>query len=344
MSKKAFITGITGQDGSYLSELLLEKGYEVHGLIRRVADMDHPNIANVKDRIVFHRGDLTDGLAIHNSLKAVEPDEIYNLAAQSHVKVSFELPHLTTEINALGPLRILETMKTLGLNSKFYQASTSEMFGTDSGSKQAQNEDTHFRPASPYGAAKLFAHWITINYRMGYNIFACNGILYNHESPRRGELFVTRKISRSFANIVLGKQSHIELGNLNSTKDWGHAKDYVRAMWLMLQQDKPDDYVVSTQEQHNVRDFCEMSANYFDIQLEWEGSGADEVARNKKTGDVLIKVNPAFYRPVDVDDLLGDSSKARNVLGWKPEFSFSDLVSQMCESDYRLLSKNGDKA
>lgn len=333
---KALITGIAGQDGSYLAEMLLDKGYEVHGLIRRSANYDHPNIANIKDKIKFHHGDLSDANSIRNLIDNVRPTEIYNLAAQSHVKVSFEMPELTGDINALGPLRILDSIRSLKMidDVKFYQASTSEMFGIQK--FNPQKEDTPFYPGSPYSAAKLYAYWITINYRESYKIFGCNGLLFNHESPRRGELFVTRKITKAFANMVLGKQKVLELGNMNSLRDWGHAKDYVRGMWMMLQHDTPDDYVVATGIQHSIRDFCNMTANYFNIELQWEGEGIDEVARNKATGQVMIKVNPEFYRPVDVVNIQGDATKVRQVLGWQPEFTFQDLVNDMCEYDYNI--------
>ena len=333
---KALITGIAGQDGSYLAEMLLDKGYEVHGLIRRSANYDHPNIANIKNKIKFHHGDLSDANSIRNLIDNVRPTEIYNLAAQSHVKVSFEMPELTGDINALGPLRILDSIRSLKMidDVKFYQASTSEMFGIQK--FNPQKEDTPFYPGSPYSAAKLYAYWITINYRESYKIFGCNGLLFNHESPRRGELFVTRKITKAFANMVLGKQKVLELGNMNSLRDWGHAKDYVRGMWMMLQHDKPDDYVVATGIQSSIRDFCNLTANYFNIELVWEGEGVDEVARNKATGQVMIKVNPEFYRPVDVVNIQGDATKVREVLGWQPEFTFQDLVNDMCEYDYNI--------
>lgn len=336
---KALITGIAGQDGSYLAELLLEKGYEVHGLMRRSANFDHPNITNIKDKVKFHHGDLGDGNSIRNLIDKVRPTEIYNLAAQSHVKVSFEMPELTGDTNALGPLRILDSIHSLKMEkeTKFYQASTSEMFGIQK--FNPQNEETPFYPGSPYSAAKLYAYWITINYRESYNIFGCNGLLFNHESPRRGELFVTRKITKAFANMVLGKQQILELGNMNSLRDWGHAKDYVRAMWLMLQHDKPDDYVIATDSQASIRDFCNLTAQHFGIQLDWEGEGINEIARNRATGQIMIKVNPDYYRPVDVTDIQGDSSKARRVLGWKPEFTLQDLVNDMCKHDYELASK-----
>jgi GDPmannose 4,6-dehydratase len=334
--KTAFVTGVTGQDGSYLAEMLLEKGYQVYGLIRRSADVNHANLSQVKDKLIFHQCDLTDNNRIHNLLDQIRPDEIYNLAAQSHVKVSFDMPTLTAEVNAIGPLRILDAVRALGLTqTRIYQASTSEMFGIV---KEApQNEQTPFYPGSPYGVAKLYAHWIMINYRESYNMFACNGILYNHESPRRGEMFVTRKITKAFANIMAGNQDVLELGNLNSLRDWGHARDYVHAMWLMLQQDTPDDYIIATGVQASVRTFCDYTANFFNISLEWEGEGINEIARDRQTGRELIRVNPKWYRPVDVINLLGDPSKARTKLGWIPKCNLEKLVNEMCENDVRLL-------
>jgi GDPmannose 4,6-dehydratase len=336
---KALITGIAGQDGSYLAELLLDKGYEVHGLIRRSANFDHPNIVNIKDHVKFHHGDLGDSNNIRNLIDKVRPTEIYNLAAQSHVKVSFDMPELTGDTNALGPLRILDSIRALKMEDsvKFYQASTSEMFGVVRNTPQ--DEDTPFYPGSPYGAAKLYAYWIAVNYRESYNIFACNGVLYNHESPRRGELFVTRKITKAFANMVFGNQKVLELGNLDSKRDWGHAKDFVRAMWMMLQHDTPADYVVSTGVQHTIRDFVNMTADYFNITLEWEGSGISEIAKNAATGQIMVRVNPEFYRPVDVVDLLGDSSKIAAELGWTPEYDLNALVRDMCANDTALVSK-----
>jgi GDPmannose 4,6-dehydratase len=334
--KKALITGITGQDGSYLAEFLLEKGYEVHGLIRRNSDFDHPNTVNIKNHVTFHNGDLSDGNNIRNLLDKIRPDEVYNLAAQSHVKVSFDMPECTGDINALGALRILDAIRALKLQNttRFYQASTSEMFGVTT--EKPQNENTRFYPGSPYSVAKLYAYWITVNYRESYGIFGCNGILFNHESPRRGELFVTRKITKAFANIVAGKQKVLELGNMNSLRDWGHAKDYVRAMWLMLQHNKPDDYVVATGVQSSIREFCDLTANYFNIKLIWEGNGINEVARNESIGDIIIKVNPDFYRPVDVVDLLGDTTKINNILNWYPEYNLQALVNDMCKNDSLL--------
>jgi GDPmannose 4,6-dehydratase len=337
--KKALITGIAGQDGSYLAELLLSKGYEVHGLIRRSSNFDHPNIETFKNRVVFHHGDLGDSNNIRNIIYDVLPDEIYNLAAQSHVKVSYETPETTSDSNALGALRILEGIRSIRTTKdiKYYQASTSEMFGIVQG--YPQNENTSFRPASPYAIAKLYAHWITINYRESYDIFACNGILFNHESPRRGELFVTRKITKAFANIVTGRQVHMELGNLDSLRDWGHAADYVEAMWQMLQHDKPDDYVISTGYQTSIRDFCEKTAGYFDIKLAWRGTGLAEQGYDALTGKTLIVINPHFYRPVDVVNLLGDSTKAHTELGWRPKRTLDDLVKEMCAHDLALVTK-----
>jgi len=334
--KKALITGIAGQDGSYLAEFLIDKGYKVHGLIRRSSNFLHPNTVNIRNTVTFHHGDLSDSNNIRNLIDKIRPDEIYNLAAQSHVKVSFEMPECTGDINALGPLRILDSIHALKMEdkTKFYQASTSEMFGITP--YMPQNEQTPFYPGSPYSVAKLYAYWITVNYRESYGIFGCNGILFNHESPRRGELFVTRKITRAFANMMLGKEKVLELGNMDSLRDWGHAKDYVRSMWMMLQQDKPDDYVVSAGTQTSIREFCNFTAEYFNIKLKWEGVGLNEVARNAATGEIMIRVNPEFYRPVDVINLCGDSSKARNILGWKPEFSLQDLVNDMCKSDMEL--------
>jgi GDPmannose 4,6-dehydratase len=336
---KALITGVAGQDGSYLAEMLLDKGYEVHGLIRRSSNFDHPNTINIRDRVTFHNGDLSDSNNIRNLLDKIRPTEIYNLAAQSHVKVSFEMPELTGDVNALGPLRILDSIRSLRMenDTRFYQASTSEMFGIQK--YNPQNEETPFYPGSPYSAAKLYAYWITVNYRESYNIFGCNGLLFNHESPRRGELFVTRKITKAFANIVAGKQKVLELGNMDSYRDWGHAKDYVRAMWMMLQYDKPDDYVVATGVQSSIRDFCSLTAEYFNIKLNWEGEGIDEVARNAATGDIMIQVNPAFYRPVDVVNIQGDATKVRKILNWSPEYDLQALVNDMCKTDWELAQR-----
>jgi len=332
--KKAFITGVTGQDGSYLAEFLLEKGYEVHGLVRRISSTNHPNISNVKDKLVLHNGDLTDSAALANCLLNIQPDEVYNLAAQSHVKLSFEMPIATAEIDGLGPLRILEAIRSIKLNCKFYQASTSEMYGTNI--NVPQNESTPFHPGSPYGVAKLYAHWIVQNYRHSYNMFASTGILYNHESPRRGEMFVTKKITKAFANIHRGLQSHVELGNLDSLRDWGHAKDYVEAMWLILQHNEPDDFVIATGQQYSIREFCNLAAKYFGVNLTWEGSGVDEVARDPN-GKIWVKVNKDFYRPVDVVNLLGDPTKAKTLLNWQPKYDIHSLVNEMCEEDLKCV-------
>lgn len=335
--KTALITGIAGQDGSYLAELLLNKGYQVHGLVRRNSNYDIiPNIAHIRDKIVLHYSDLTDSVNIRNILISVKPDEVYNLAAQSHVHISFEVPEYTTDVNSSGVLRLLESVRILNEIKpvKFYQASTSEMFGHVQ--TVPQNENTPFYPRSPYGVSKLYGHWITINYRESYNLFACNGILFNHESPRRGEIFVTRKITKGFQNIINDKQSTIELGNIDSLRDWGHAWDYVNGMWMMLQHHKPDDYVLATGVQHSVRDFCNMTAKWHGIDLEWYGTGTDEKGRDAKTGKVYFEINPKFYRPADVNTLLGDSTKARTTLGWKPTLTLEDLVDDMCKHELKV--------
>lgn len=337
--KKALITGISGQDGSYLAELLLDKGYEVHGLIRRNSSfVDHPNLRNVKDKVKLHYGDLTDSTNLRNLIGKIQPDEIYNLAAQSHVMVSFELPEYTADVDALGALRILDTIRDLGLQKKirFYQASTSELFGKVQ--ETPQTERTPFYPRSPYGCSKLFAHWITTNYRESYDIYACAGILFNHESPRRGEGFVTRKITRALTTIKTTGKGVLELGNLDAKRDWGHAKDYVEAMWLMLQQDHPEDYVISMNETHSVRDFIEIAASHLDMKIEWSGQGIDEIGTDIYTGRVIVKINPAFYRPAEVDLLLGDSTKARTNLGWTPSHTFESLVKDMIDSDLKLAA------
>lgn len=337
--KKALITGITGQDGSYLAELLLSKGYEVHGIIRRASTFNTKRIDHLyKDphnedvRLFLHYGDLTDSSNLNRLIEKIQPDEIYNLAAQSHVKVSFEVPEYTAEVVALGTLRLLDAIKETGIKTKFYQASTSELFGGFP-ETAPQNEKTPFYPRSPYAAAKLYAYWITVNYREAYNIFACNGILFNHESPRRGETFVTRKITRAVANIVKGKQDKLYLGNLNAKRDWGYAGDYVEAMWLMLQQDEPDDYVIATGEAHSVREFCEKAFEYVGIKIEWVGSGIEEKGIDSKTGRVLVEVDPRYFRPTEVDLLVGDATKARQKLGWQPKVTFDELVRMMVESD-----------
>jgi len=332
--KKALITGITGQDGSYLAELLLNLGYKVHGIVRRSSTDNFNRIRHLlnNDNLWLHNGELTDSSSLNNIVKLVQPDEVYNLAAQSHVKVSFDSPMFTADADAMGVLRLLEAIRQAGLekHTRFYQASTSEMFGKVQ--EIPQKETTPFYPRSPYGVAKLYGHWIVKNYRESYDMFACSGILFNHESPRRGENFVTSKIVLSLNNIARNKQDVLELGNLDALRDWGHAKDYVYAMWLMLQQDQPDDYVISTGEQHSVREFVELAGDYFDFNIVWEGEGVDEVGRDAKTGKVIVKVNPKYYRPAEVETLLGDSSKATEELGWVRKRNFKDLVQDMCEN------------
>mgnify|MGYP001277929722 CR=1 FL=1 len=336
--KKAIITGITGQDGSYLAELLLNKGYEVHGIKRRTSlfntdRIDHLyNDKSLIDRFFLHHGDMTDTSSLLSIISRTKPDEIYNLAAQSHVAVSFEEPEYTVNSDAVGVLRILECIRALKMEkyTKFYQASTSELYGLVQ--EIPQTEKTPFYPRSPYGAAKLYAYWITVNYREAYGIHASNGILFNHESCRRGETFVTKKITTGFRKIKNGEIDSLELGNLNAKRDWGHAKDYARAMWLMLQQEKPDDYVISTDKQYSVRDFAEKAAKFFDFEIVWQGSGMDEKGIDKKTGKTIITINPKYFRPTEVETLLGDSSKARKALNWQPQVSFDQLVEEMCQS------------
>jgi len=335
--KTALITGITGQDGSYLAEFLLEKNYRVHGLIRRNSTSDGTDRINhllKLPSITLHYGDMTDFACLAELIKEVQPDEIYNLAAQSHVKVSFSNALYTADANGLGTLRILETIKLLGMEktTRFYQAATSEMFGEVQ--SIPQREDTPFYPRSPYGVAKLYAHWITKNYREAYGMFACSGILFNHESPRRGETFVTRKITKTLAEIRNGKRIlPLELGNLDAKRDWGHAKDYVEAMWLMLQQEEPEDFVIATGQQHTVREFVDAAFDYMGYSIEWVGEGLKEVAKDYGTGEVLVKINPEFYRPAEVDSLVGDCTKAKETLGWKHNYSFTQLVEEMCKYD-----------
>ena len=328
--KVALITGITGQDGSYLAELLLEKGYEVHGIIRRASLLNTGRIDHIFDQLHLHYGDLTDSLNIVKIIQNVEPDEIYNLGAQSHVKVSFEEPEYTAQTDALGTLRVLEAVKLLGMRdrTRVYQASTSELYGL----VQAvpQTEDTPFYPRSPYGVAKLYGYWIVKNYRESYGLHASSGILFNHESPRRGETFVTRKITRGLSRISTGLQGTLELGNLNAKRDWGHAKDYVEAMWLMLQQQDPDDYVIATGVQYSVKDFIDEAAPYFGFNIEWRGEGLDEVGYCKSTQRNVITVSPRYFRPAEVESLLGDPTKAKEVLGWEPKYDFKELVQEMC--------------
>jgi len=331
--KVALITGITGQDGSYLAEFLLEKGYEVHGIVRRASLINTHRIDHIYSKIKLHYGDLTDATNIIGVIKKVQPDEIYNLGAQSHVKVSFETPEYTGNTDGLGTLRVLEAVRLLGMEDKvrIYQASTSEMFGKVQ--EIPQTETTPFYPRSPYGCAKVYGYWITKNYREAYNMYACTGILFNHESPRRGETFVTRKITRGLKAISEGKQTVLYLGNLDAKRDWGHAKDYVRAMWLMLQQDTAEDYVIATGEQYSVREFIERCAPFYGFELEWHGSGDDEIAMDKTTKKTIISVHSKYYRPAEVETLLGDSSKAKEQLGWEPEISFRELVEDMCENE-----------
>ena len=328
--KVALITGITGQDGSYLAELLLEKGYEVHGIIRRASLINTHRIDHIYDQIKLHYGDLTDSTNLVRVIQQVQPDEIYNLGAQSHVKVSFEIPEYTGQTDALGTLRILEAVRLLGMEKKtrIYQASTSEMFGKVQ--EIPQKETTPFYPRSPYGVAKVYGYWIVKNYRESYGLHASSGILFNHESPRRGETFVTRKITRGLSRISTGQQDILYLGNLNAKRDWGHAKDFVEAMWLMLQQDEPDDYVIATGEQYSVRAFVETAAPYFGMKIAWEGEGLDEVGIDKLTKRTVIKVSPKYFRPAEVETLLGDATKAKEKLGWEPKISFNQLVEDMC--------------
>ncbi len=345
--KKALITGITGQDGAYLSEFLLSKGYEVHGMKRRsslfnTGRIDHlfsdPHEEN--RGLILHYGDLTDSSNIIRLLQEIKPDEIYNLAAQSHVKVSFETPEYTANGDGLGVLRILEAIRILGLEktTRFYQASTSELYGKVQ--EIPQRETTPFYPRSPYAAAKLYGYWITVNYREAYGIYGCNGILFNHESPLRGETFVTRKITRAVARISLGLQDKIYLGNMDAKRDWGHARDYVEAMWLMLQQDTPDDYVVATGETHSVREFVELSFNEVGIPIEWRGTGVDEVGFDPSTGKVLVEIDPRYFRPTEVELLLGDPTKAKELLGWERRVTFPELVKEMVSHDLDLFKKD----
>ena len=333
MTKRALITGITGQDGSYLAELLLEKGYEVHGIIRRSSSFNTGRIDHIYDKLRLHYGDLTDPTNLASVINTVKPDEIYNLGAQSHVKVSFEMPDYTGQVDALGTLRILEAVRSCNLEKtcRIYQASTSEMFGLVQ--EIPQKETTPFYPRSPYGVAKLYGYWITKNYREAYDMYACTGILFNHESPRRGDTFVTKKITNALRRIKDGKQSVLKLGNLNAKRDWGHAKDFVEAMWLMLQQEKPEDYVIATGEQYSVREFIEAASHYFDMDICWVGEGLNEVGVDTISGKTVIEIDSRHFRPTEVESLLGDSTKARNELGWKPKISFQRLVEEMCTDE-----------
>jgi len=347
-NKVALITGITGQDGSYLAELLLEKGYQVHGIMRRSSSFNTGRIAHLYDdpishrhgRMILHYGDLTDGNCLVKIINQVRPREVYNLGAQSHVKVSFDLAEYTADVDGVGTLRLLDAIKTCGLadSVRFYQASTSELYGKVV--EVPQKETTPFYPRSPYAAAKLFAYWSVINFREAYGMYACNGILFNHESPRRGETFVTRKITRSVAKIHLGQMACLELGNLDARRDWGHARDYVQGMWLMLQQDSPDDFVLATGHMHSVREFVVAAFKHVGIEIGWEGDSANEIGREKDSGIVRVRVNPKFYRPTEVEQLLGDSTKAASKLGWKPTVTFDALVKDMMDSDLALMKKD----
>lgn len=344
-AKIAIITGVNGQDGAYLSQFLLDKGYVVHGIKRRTSTINTQRIDHLyydsryQGKFFLHYGDITDAAYISRFIEKIQPDEIYNLAAQSHVKVSFEIPLYTADVDALGTLRILEAIRSCNEKKiKFYQASTSEMFGKVQ--EIPQKETTPFYPRSPYGVAKLYAHWITKNYRESYGIFACSGILFNHESPWRGETFVTRKIAKAAVRIAAGTQESLLLGNLNACRDWGHARDYVEAMWLMLQQDEADDFVIATEETHAVREFIELAFAHVGIDIAWKGEGMDEVGYDKNTGKELIFVDPRYFRPAEVDFLIGDASKAHNILGWYPKITFKELVAEMIQYEIDVLEKN----
>lgn len=342
--KKALITGITGQDGSYLTEFLLEKGYEVHGIMRRSSSFNTERIEHIYQdphesgrRLFLEYGDLTDGSNINRILQKIQPDEIYNLGAQSHVRVSFDMPVFTANVVGLGTLRLLDAIRDLNINTKFYQAGSSEMFGKVY--ETPQKETTPFYPRSPYGCAKVFSHHVCVNYRESYNMFICNGILFNHESARRGGTFVTKKITHGLTQIKLGLQDRIYLGNLEAKRDWGHAKDYVEAMWLMLQQEKPDDYVIATGETHTVREFVELAGRYIGFDIEWSGMGLNEVGIDKNSGKVIVEIDPKYFRPAEVDLLCGDYSKARYILGWQPKVIFKELVRIMMDNELKNLSK-----
>ncbi|MBK9332851.1 MAG: GDP-mannose 4,6-dehydratase [Ignavibacteria bacterium] len=345
--KKALISGITGQDGSYLTELLLEKGYEVHGIIRRSSSFNTKRIDHLyaqKDlldkKLFLHFGDLVDTSSLNRLLEKIEPDEIYNLAAQSHVKVSFEVPDYTAQVDALGTLRFLDAIRETGLRQvKFYQASTSELYGKVQ--EVPQTESTPFYPRSPYGVAKIYGYWIVVNYREAYNIFACNGILFNHESPRRGETFVTRKVTRAVARIKHGLQKTLSMGNIDSKRDWGFAPEYCEAMWKMLQHDKPEDFVIATGETHSVREFIEVAFKEIGIEIEWKGKDENEKGLNSKTGETVIEIDKNYFRPTEVDLLIGDPSKAKNILGWEPKVTFKELVKIMVEADSEMVAKKG---
>ena len=343
MSKVALITGITGQDGSYLAELLLEKGYEVHGIIRRHSTIATDRIdhlvedASLKNRFFLHFGDLTDSSNLAMLIMKIKPEEVYNLGAQSHVAVSFEVPEYTAEATGVGTIRLLEAIRQSGLDIRFYQASTSELFG-GLPDTAPQSERTPFYPKSPYGAAKLYSYWITVNYRESYNMYACNGILFNHESPRRGEIFVTRKITMAVASIMAGKQEKLSLGNMDAKRDWGFAGDYIEGMWRMLQQDEPRDYVLATNETHTVREFVELAFAEVGIEIEWKGTGEDEKGYDKKTGRLMVDVDPRYFRPAEVELLWGDATKAETELGWERKVSFRKLVEMMVDEDMKTIA------
>jgi GDPmannose 4,6-dehydratase len=356
MDKRALITGVTGQDGAYLAEFLLDKGYEVHGIKRRASSFNTDRIDHLYQdphetdrKFVLHYGDLTDTTNLIRVIQEVQPDEIYNLAAQSHVAVSFETPEYTANADAIGPLRVLEAIRILGLKDKtrFYQASTSELYGK--AQETPQKETTPFYPRSPYGVAKLYAYWITVNYREAYDLFACNGILFNHESPIRGETFVTRKITRALARISMGLQSTLHLGNLDARRDWGHAKDFIEAQWLILQQAKAEDFVIATGEQHSVREFVNVAAAGLGMVIAWEGSAAEEIGRiaevadresGPNVGDIIVRIDPRYFRPTEVDDLLGDPGKAKKLLGWEPKISFRQMVDEMVRHDHSIAKRD----
>jgi len=344
--KKALITGITGQDGSYLAELLIEKGYEVHGMLRRSSSFNTGRIDHLfndskvlNHKLFLHYGDLTDSSNLNRLLEKIEPDEIYNLGAQSHVKVSFEIPEYTAEVDAIGTLRFLDAIKDTGIQSKFYQASTSELFGKVQ--EVPQSENTPFYPRSPYGVAKLYAYWVIVNYREAYNLFASNGILFNHESPRRGETFVTRKITRAAARIKYGIQDIVTLGNLNAKRDWGYAPEYVNGMWQMMQLDTADDFVLATGETHTIREFADIVFEELDMKLEWQGEGVNEKGIDHKTGKTLVSIDTRYFRPTEVELLIGDATKAQKTFGWKPDVKFSKLAKIMAKADWKKVQKRG---
>jgi GDPmannose 4,6-dehydratase len=346
MAKIAFITGITGQDGSYLAELLLEKGYEVHGMIRRASTFNTGRIEHLYQdphdsnrRLKLHYGDLSDAGNLEKQIREINPDEIYHLGAQSHVRVSFDIPEYTGNITGLATIRLLEAIRRNNLKCKFYQASSSEMFGKVKAEDLPITEETLFHPRSPYACAKIYAYWCAINFREAYNIFAVNGILFNHESPRRGKTFVSRKVTRGLARIKLGMDEKLYLGNLDAKRDWGYAKDYVKGMWQMMQQDTPDDYILATNEVHTVREMIEIAGKHFAMNIKWEGEGLVEKGIDANTGKTIIEIDEKYFRPTEVDVLLGDYSKAKKKLGWEPEISFEELITEMCESDFNIEKK-----